>query len=408
MLAGNLVTPPPQVLPPLAIALEPAVYRVSSIDLLRGVVMIIMALDHTRDYFHGDAMFFDPSNLEKTNPILFFTRWITHFCAPVFVFLAGTGAFLSGQRKSKRELSMFLLTRGLWMIVVEIFISGFGWGFNIEFPWTGLQVLWALGISMIALAGLIHFSPKVILSIGILIVLGHNMLDGIHVDTWWWSALHETRIYELGANRRLRFSYPVLPWIGIMALGYCLGTLYKKEVLQSVRKKWLLIFGLSVTVLFIILRAINIYGDPQPWSQQPSWSFTLLSFLNTAKYPPSLLYTLMTLGPSMIFLAFTENVSRKLTMPVIHFGRVPMFYYIVHIYLIHLLAMVAAELSGFHWYDMILERRPQFDPQLKGYGFSLLATYFVWIGVVLMLYPLCKWYDEYKTAHKDKWWLSYL
>ena len=408
MLPGNLITPPRQVFPPLANAVERTGSRVNSIDLLRGLVMIIMALDHTRDYFHGDSMFFNPTDLEKTNVVLFFTRWITHFCAPVFVFLAGTGAFLSGQRKTKNELSYFLLTRGLWMIFIEIFITGFGWGFNIQFPFTGLQVLWALGVSMIVLAGLIHLPFKAILAIGILIVLGHNVLDRFHSESFLWSALHETRIFRLNENHNFRIAYPVLPWIGIMALGYCFGTLYKKGVPHSLRKKWLLILGSSAILLFIILRLTNLYGDPSPWSQQGSETFTILSFLNTTKYPPSLLFTVMTLGPAMIFLAFTENVSRRLTMPVIHFGRVPMFFYIAHIYLIHLLAMLAAELSGFDWHDMIFQRRAPFEPQLKGYGFSLLTTYLVWIGIVLFLYPLCKWYDQYKTAHKDKWWLSYL
>ena len=403
MLLGSAISAPP-----LAVAVERAVSRVSSIDLLRGLAMVIMALDHTRDYFHADSMFFDPTNLEKTNPVLFFTRWITHFCAPVFVFLAGTGSFLSGQRKSKRELSFFLITRGLWIIFVEIFITGFGWGFNIQFPWTGLQVLWALGISMIALAGLIHLPWKAILAIALVIVLGHNLLDDVHIESWWWSALHEPQIYRLDENHRLRFTYPVLPWIGIMALGYCFGRLYQKDVLQRVRRQWLLILGFATILLFIILRFINIYGDPKPWVQQRSPEFTLLSFLNTTKYPPSLLFTAMTLGPSFLFLAVSENLSRRLTIPIIHFGRVPMFYYIVHIYMIHLLAMLAAEVSGFHWYDMILDRRPWVEPQLKGYGFPLGATYLVWILVVLLLYPLCKWYDRYKTIHKDKWWLSYL
>lgn len=294
------------------------------------------------------------------------------------------------------------------MIFVEVIISGFGWGFNIQFPWTGLQVLWALGISMMALAVLIHLPLKAILVIGILIVLGHNLLDGVHIDSFLWSVLHDSKIYPFGEGRRIRVTYPVLPWIGIMALGYCLGSLYQREVSQAVRRKWLLILGFGTIVLFIILRFINVYGDPVSWSHQRSSVYTFLSFLNTAKYPPSLLYTAMTLGPSLIFLALTENVSRKLTMPVIHFGRVPMFYYIVHIYLIHLLAMLAAELTGFHWYNMILERRTQFEPALKGYGFSLLTTYLVWIGIVLLLYPICKWYDEYKTRNKDKWWLSYL
>lgn len=395
-------------LPPLVVSADRSGSRVSSIDLLRGVVMVIMALDHTRDYFHADFMFFEPTDLEKTTPALFFTRWITHFCAPAFVFLAGTSAFLSGQRKSKKGLSIFLITRGLWIIFVEIFITGFGWGFNIQFPWTGLQVLWALGASMIALAALIHLPVKAIVVIGMVIVLGHNFLDPVHIDSFWWSALHETRIFPLGEGRRIRVTYPVLPWIGIMSLGYGFGTLYTKSVSQASRKRWLLAFGCATILLFIILRALNIYGDPSRWSQQPSGMFTILSFLNTTKYPPSLLFTAMTLGPSLLFLAVTENVSGRLTKPLIHFGRVPMFYYIVHIFFIHLLAMLAAELTGFHWYNMVLERRTQFETGLKGYGFSLMTTYLVWIGIVLILYPLCKWYDAYKIRHTGQWWLSYI
>jgi hypothetical protein len=193
-----------------------------------------------------------------------------------------------------------------------------------------------------------------------------------------------------------------------MSLGYCFGSLYKKNVLPEVRKRTLLVIGSVAILLFIIVRSTNVYGDPLPWLRQETWQFTLLSFLNTTKYPPSLLFTLMTLGPVMIFLAFTENTSYGLTKPIIHIGRVPMFYYLVHIYLIHLLAMIAAELSGFDWRDMIFQRRAWIDPQLKGYGFPLIVTYLVWVGMVLFLYPLCKWYDNYKTTHKEKWWLSYL
>jgi uncharacterized membrane protein len=395
-------------MPPSLIPVQQGSYRISSIDLLRGVVMIIMALDHTRDYFHADAMFYSPEDLEKTNVILFFTRWITHFCAPVFVFLAGTSAFISGQRKSKKSLSFFLITRGLWLMFLEVTVVGFGWGFNIRLPFTGLAVIWALGVCMIALAGIIHLPLRAILALGILLVFGHNLLDGIHFDNFFWAELHETQIFRVDENHLVRTAYPVLAWIGIICLGYCCGHFYLKKVLQPVRQRWLLVMGFSAVFLFIILRAINMYGDPLPWSQQRSWPFTIVSFLNTTKYPPSLMYTLMTLGPALLFLAFTENASNRFTKPVIHIGRVPMFYYLLHIYLIHFLAMLAAEFSGFDWRDMILQRRTWVDPQLKGYGFSLLATYAVWIGVVLILYPFCKWYDRYKSTHKDKWWLSYL
>jgi uncharacterized membrane protein len=367
-----------------------------------------MALDHTRDYFHADSLRFEATDLEQTNVIFFFTRWITHFCAPVFVFLAGTSTFLSGQRKTKKELSVFLLKRGLWLMLVEVTIINFGWSFNIMLPFIGLQVIWAIGISMITLAALIHLPKKIILIIAIIIVAGHNLLDSIHFNGFAWAALHEVKFFRINATHLVRITYPVLPWIGVMALGYCFGILYTSTIDASKRKKWLFIIGFSAIFVFILLRFINVYGDLIPWSEQKSIAFTVLSFLNTTKYPPSLLYILMTIGPALIFLAFAETMSGKLAKSIIHIGRVPMFYYILHIYLIHLFAMLAAQLSGYSWSDMILQRRTWVDPQLKGYGFSLGVTYLVWIGIVLLLYPLCKWYDRYKTAHKEKWWLSYL
>jgi len=382
--------------------------RIESIDLLRGLVMVIMALDHVRDYFHADVTVFEPQDLEQTNGLLFFTRWITHFCAPVFVFLAGTSAFLSGQRKTKKELSLFLLKRGIWLLLVEVTIVNFAWSFNIKLPFIGLGVIWALGISMICLAGLIHLPKKIILLLGIVIVAGHNLLDRIHFDTLIWSVLHEPKIFRIDETHLIRVTYPVLPWIGIMALGYCFGTLYSKNTDAEKRKKLLWQLGTVAIIAFIVIRFLNVYGDPGQWSQQNSQLFTFLSFLNTTKYPPSLLYTLMTIGPALIFLAIAEKASGKLVQPVIHIGRVPMFFYILHLYLIHLAAMFSAEFSGFDWSDMILQRRTWIDPQLKGYGFSLGVTYLVWIGIVFLLYPLCKWYDKYKTEHKEKWWLSYL
>lgn len=382
--------------------------RIESIDLLRGIVMIIMVLDHVRDYFHEDVSRFAPDDLNQTNGFLFFTRWVTHFCAPVFVFLAGTSAFLSGQRKTKKELSGFLIKRGFWLIFLEVTIVNFGWSFNVLLPFIGLQVIWALGISMICLAALIHLPKHLLLVSAIVLIVGHNLLDPFHFDTVLWSALHETRVFQIGETRFIRVAYPVLPWIGIIALGYCFGNLYTSNADASKRKTLLLILGFIAIISFVVIRFLNIYGDPHPWAEQKSPLFTFLSFLNTTKYPPSLLYTLMTLGPSMIILSIAEGLKSRLLKPVIHIGRVPMFFYILHIYLIHLIALFAAELSGFTWQDMILERRPWLDPQLKGYGFSLPVTYLFWIGIVLLLYPASKWYDEYKTANKEKWWLSYL
>ena len=234
------------------------------------------------------------------------------------------------------------------------------------------------------------------------------MLDHIHFDSFLWSVLHEPKLFQISEERIIRVTYPVLPWIGIMALGYCFGSLYKKEFSPAERQKWLLILGTTAIFLFPLLRFMNMYGDPQPLSQQSSTVFTLLSFLNTTKYPPSLLFTLMTLGPALFALSLLERISNWMAKPVISIGRVPFFYYILHIYLIHLAAMFAAEISGFVWSDMILQKRTWLDAQLKGYGFSLGVTYLVWIGIVLLLYPLCKWYDRYKTANKQKWWLSYL
>ncbi len=393
---------------PLSAGVFRGTYRITSIDLLRGIVMIIMALDHVRDYFHADSMRFEPEDFSQTNTLLFFTRWITHFCAPVFVLLAGTSAFLSGQRKTKKELSVFLLKRGLWLLILEVTLVSFAWSFNIKLLFTGLQVIWALGISMIALAALIHLPKKIILAVGIIIVAGHNLLDNIHFDSFAWAALHEAKIFHLNDSHLLRVTYPVLPWIGIMALGYCFGTIYTTAFNIQKRKKWLLSLGIGGITLFIVIRAINFYGDPFPWTVQNSATFTFLSFLNVHKYPPSLLYTLMTLGPAMLFLAFTEKIRSRFAQQIIHIGRVPMFYYILHLYLIHLIAVFAAEFSGYDWTDMLLRHRPWLDAELKGYGFSLGITYLVWIGVVLLLYPLCKRYDKYKTKNKEKWWLSYL
>lgn len=370
--------------------------------------MVIMALDHVRDYFHADSLRFEPTDLQHTNVILFLTRWITHFCAPVFVLLSGTSAFLSGQRKSKKEQTFFLIKRGLWLLLVEITIVNFAWSFNIYLPFIGLGVIWAIGISMIALSLFIHLPVKWIAVIGLILVAAHNLLDTLHFDGFLWAALHEPAIFRLDAVHLIRVTYPVIPWIGLMAIGYCLGTVYSPGFDSRRRKKILALSGSVAFGLFILLRFINEYGDMQHWSVQKSIAFSFLSFLNTTKYPPSLLYILMTIGPALLFLAFMEKQNNRLEKALIHFGRVPMFYYILHLYLLHLLALIAAQLSGYGWQSMILVRRTWIDPQLKGYGFTLAATYGVWILVVLLLYPLCKWYDGYKTTHKEKWWLSYL
>ena len=387
--------------------------RITSIDLLRGLVMIIMALDHVRDYFHEGAFVYDPLDLSKTSTTLFFTRWITHFCAPVFMFLAGTAAFISGQKKSKKELSLFLLTRGLWLIFLELTLIGLEWNFDITFSNIYFIVIWALGISMIFLAGLIHLPFKLILVIGIALVAGHNLLDSINITgnnlaAFGWALLHKQNFFTWH-GKNILVGYPVIPWIGVMALGYCLGSLYSSGYNTEKRKKTLLSIGIGAILLFMVIRFINIYGDPSPWSQQQSTWFTVLSFIKVTKYPPSLLYILMTLGPALLFLAITENMSSKISNIISIYGRVPMFYYILHIFFVHLFTMLAAAwFTGFSWKIWILEQPLWRSTNLKGYGFSLGITYLVWIGIVVGLYPLCKWYDTYKTTHKEKWWLSYV
>jgi uncharacterized membrane protein len=384
--------------------------RIESIDLLRGVVMIIMALDHVRDYFHADYFYYDPADINKTNLAVFLTRWITHYCAPAFVFLAGTSASLMGERKSKPELSRFLFTRGAWLVFLEITVVNFAWYFNPHYPTIRLQTIWSLGVSMMALSALIYLPKKAILIIGLIILFLHNTLDGIHVDgdslkAFLWAAVHVRRPFSFFGHT-IRVGYPVLPWIGIMALGYCFGSLYKKEMDAKKRKKDLLIIGFSAIVLFIILRVNNLYGDMSPWVIYDSTVKTVISFLNVTKYPPSLLYTLMTLGPCILFLAFTEKPLGKLGAAISTVGRVPMFFYILHLYLIHAGAMLAAELTTKSWRDMIMSGNV--NPQLKGYGFSLWGVYAAWIALILILYPFCKWYDKYKSSHREKWWLSYL
>ncbi len=386
-----------------------ATYRIGSLDLLKGLVMVVMALDHTRDYFHAPSFFFDPADPSQTSIPIFFTRWITHFCAPAFCFLAGTSAFLVGIRKSKKELSAFLLKRGIWLVFIEMTIVNFAWYFDVHFNTAGLLVIWVLGISMIMLAGLVNLPRTFILIFSIVLIFGHNLFDNVHFEgSYLWAILHDVSVFKYSETFRLYAEYPAIPWIAVMSLGYCFGSLYNKSFDAKQRKKILNIVGFSAIALFIILRGINIYGNPTKWIPYDTFSQTLISFLNPAKYPPSLLYLLMTLGPSLIFLANAENLKGRLVRFFSTFGRVPFFYYIIHLYLIHILAMAAAQLTGFGWQKMILSDWIAYVTNLKGYGFSLWVVYLIWIAVILSLYPLCKKFDKYKTNHKEKWWLSYL
>ncbi|MBC7507938.1 MAG: DUF1624 domain-containing protein [Ferruginibacter sp.] len=387
--------------------------RITSIDLLRGLIMIIMALDHVRDYLYFGSFYFDPLDLEKTNGALFFTRWITHYCAPVFMLLAGTSAYLIGQKKTKKELSVFLLKRGCWLVFLEMIVVNFGWNFNIQFPSIFFITIWALGISMMVLAVLIHLPKKLILAFCIVVVAGHNLLDKVHVpgntlQAFGWSLLHEQQFFTWH-KEILLIGYPLIPWIGVMPLGYLLGQWYTAGYDAAKRKRNLLMLGGCAIVLFIVLRYSNLYGDPVKWTTQKNPFFTFLSFLKINKYPPSLLYILITLGPALVFLALTEKLRGRMVQIVSVYGRVPMFYYLTHIYVIHLIALIASTIvPGQDWSIWILQDPIWFTTGLKGYGFSLPVAYGIWLAVVIGLYPLCKRYDQYKQTHKEKWWLSYL
>jgi uncharacterized membrane protein len=375
--------------------------------------MIIMALDHVRHFFHHEAFLFEPTDLSRTTALLFFTRWITHFCAPVFVFLAGISAYLYGVNKTKNELAYYLFTRGLWLVFVELFIIGLGQTFNPSYPMFNLQVIWAIGISMIVLSAMIYLKRQVILAIAILLIAGHNLLDNVHIPGGGlagvgWSILHEPANFFFG-RFNIFIQYPVIPWIGILAMGYYLGSLFSSPDNPEKIKTEKLLLGVVAIAFFLFLRTLNLYGDAAHWYYQKNVVFSLLSFLNLTKYPPSVLYILMTLGPAMIFLAYTEKPLNSFFKKIAVFGRVPFFYYVVHIYLIHLLAMLGAVISGYRWSDMILKTKVNRVPELNTYGFNLFIVYLVWIGLILLMFPCCKWYDQYKRTHlSTQRWLSYL
>jgi len=337
---------------------EPAKTRVDSIDLLRGIVMVIMMLDHTRDFIHNAVFQFDPLDPTRTNPALFFTRWITHFCAPTFVFLAGTGIYLQFARgKNKSTLTRFLITRGLWLIFLEFSLVRLGAFFNIEVKLLMMmQVIWAIGFSMIVMAALIHLPLKVITAFGLLMIAFHNLLDKFQIPrafgnptlgVWGklWLILHQQGLFFIDGfpSPAVLVLYPLIPWVGVMAVGYAFGSIYRKATAQ--RKRLLFIIGLASILLFIVIRGINVYGDPQPWqSQTRGFFYTVLSFLNTAKYPPSLLYLLMTLGPSILALSLFEagNVSPPsgLRKFFVTFGRVPLFFYLLQWPTAHLISLI--------------------------------------------------------------------
>ncbi|MGC1373483.1 MAG: heparan-alpha-glucosaminide N-acetyltransferase domain-containing protein [Candidatus Sulfotelmatobacter sp.] len=380
--------------------------RIQSIDVVRGVIMILMALDHTRDFFGHFGV--NPTDLATTTIPLFFTRWITHFCAPVFFLLTGTGAYLSLRRKSKRELSRFLFTRGVWLIFLEIVVThGFGWQFNFDFRLIMLFILWALGWAMIVLSILVYLPIAVVGAFGVVMIATHNLLDSIQSTNPIWVILHSPGILVNDPRHEVVVAYTLIPWVGVTAVGFCLGQIYRWP--SPRRQLFLRRTGVGLILLFIILRGVNGYGDPLPWARQKSAFFTLLSFINTNKYPPSLLFLLMTLGPALVFLWAVDSRVPHWLRPALIVGKVPLFYYLLHIPLIHLLAIAVCYFRYGHVRWMFespsIGRFPITPP--PGWGYSLLVVYLIWISVVLMLYPACRWFAALKKRRSDAW-LSYL
>lgn len=381
--------------------------RIHSIDILRGIIMIIMALDHTRDFF--SSLSYNPLDLDQTTPQMFLTRWITHYCAPVFVFLAGTSAYLSlSKHGSKKAASLFLLKRGIWLIVLELLVINLSWSFDVSYRHLFVQVLWAIGWSMIFLAAVIWLPLRYIALTGVAIIVLHNTLNPIVPEDlggagWLWMMLHEGGFVSFGKEAGLYFAYPVLPWMGVMAAGYAMGAVFRMA--DARRRKILMLAGLSCIALFVLLRFSNLYGDKEPWQHYATWWQTFLSFINCTKYPPSLLYVLMTVGPALAALSLLDHTDNKLSRFFTVYGRVPMFYYILHVPLIHTSAIVIAAIKGSNvarFTQSLFFAGP--DPT---WGFGLPVVYLVWIFIVLLLYFPCRWFMRLKARRKD-WWLSYL
>ncbi len=386
--------------------------RLEAVDLLRGVVMVIMALDHVRDFWYSGILT-DATNMRETTVELFFTRWITHYCAPTFIFLAGTGAYLSRARgKSKFDLSWFLLTRGLWLSFYELVINRIAWGFSFDYHIHTPGVFWAIGMSMVVLSVLVYFPTIVVTLFGVGMILVHNSFDGwtaeqVHIPNRLWTVLHnnvETIMFQWGQPpnvEAIRFNtgYLLIPWMGVMAAGYGFGSMLTLD--RETRRKNVFFLGISLIVMFFLLRYSNKYGDPSPWSIQDRPGMTIPSFLNCTKYPPSLCYLLMTLGPSITLIAIFDQPLSPILRPILTFGRVPMFFYFMHILLIHG-GVVLLDLIRFGQSPLGINGpgvTPETFAKWPNYGVSLPMVYVVWIAVVVILYFPCRWYAGVKKRH---------
>ncbi|PWK80024.1 putative membrane protein [Mucilaginibacter oryzae] len=384
--------------------------RIDSIDILRGIIMLVMALDHVRDVFHQGSP--DPTDLATTTPFLFFTRWITHFCAPNFLFLSGISAYLAGKRRTKKELSIFLIQRGIWLVLVEVLIINTAFELNFQFHFLVLQVMWAIGVSMILLGLIIWMPIELIGIIGLLIFCGHNLFDYFHTSGFMSKLLFNAsgfgpqNIIRLDASHNVLDAYAVLPWTGVMLLGYFCGQCYQSTFDGKRRQHLLLRLSALLLFTFLLLRYFNLYGDPAPWSHQKTAVLSIISFLNVTKYPCSLHYLCMTLSAGLFLLAMAERFGNRLTRLFAMYGSVPFFYYILHFYLLRLFNIIIFFVSGFNTTD-IQPKPTDFSFHPANFGFSLWGVYLVWLAVICTLYLPCRWFSAYKKKHRA-WWLSYL
>lgn len=387
--------------------------RIESVDLLRGMVMILMLLDHTRMYFHYDAFFYEPTDLKNTNLPVFLTRWITHFCAPVFIFLTGLSSFLSGLKSNRKKMSIWLIKRGIWLIVLELTIIKLAWLFQFNTTNIDLMVIWTIGVCMIFLAGIIHLPRNWILAVGLLMIFCHNLFDGYQpegdsVFNVIWKILHVPGLIEF-ENINVYVSYPLIPWIGVIAVGYWFGSMFKADIKPHYRRKFMLVTGFFSVNLFVVLRISNFYGDKNLFLiGDYSLSYHIMSFLNVEKYPASLQFLLITIGFSFIALAIAEKIKNSWLNRIIIVGRVPMFFYIIHIFIVHSMAMLFALCSGYSYKEMIIEFWVTFQPGLKGYGVSLFFVYVIGLIILIIIYPLCNRYNDYKNDNRQNPFLKYL
>ena len=384
--------------------------RIYSIDFTRGLVIIIMALDHIRDLMHTTSLTQDPTDLATTTPALFMTRWITHLCAPIFVFLAGTSVYLVLKKQQNiTETRNFLLTRGLWLILLELSIISFGIWFDVYFRTFLLQVIYTIGAGFIILSLMLKLSPRTIGGIGLTIILLHNAIPVLNIEDFtgrfFWALFFSPNFFQFSSQVSVIVMYPVIPWLGIMLFGFATGQLF--ELSDKKRPNVFFLISLSLLLVFIVLRTFNLYGDPALWAPQKNTTYSIMSFMNVTKYPPSLLFTSVTLGIMFLVLALTDKLNNSFIRFFVNYGRVPLFFYILHWYVVHIFMFVMVFLQGATWNDLQFGGF-NFGRPATGVGLELPFIYLVWLAIICLFYPLCQWYGQYKAAHRDKKWLSYL